>query len=177
MKFKITNWLIIICIIFTIISFINNDLLLYWLNTNFLKPKLYLQNFIIQLFTYSFLHWWIMHLLFNSVFLYTFWNKVECLLWWKKYLIFFIFNTLFNAVAILIFSSWTTIWISWFCMSLLAYYTLHLKNNNFEYKWWITAIIINIIMWFWTNISLIWHLFWAIFWVIFYFLFWKKMKK
>lgn len=167
-RFSITNLLIIISIIFTFISFQNQEILNFWLNDYFLSQNDYLR-FFIQICFYSFLHWWIMHLVFNSLFIYIFWNQVEEIIWWKLFLIFFILTTLFNTIFILLFSSWNTIWISGFCMALLSFYTLKLYEvKNTEYKWWITAIIVNILIWFSGSISLVWHLFWAIFGGIYY---------
>lgn len=170
MKLTLSNSLIIISIIFTLISFQNDEILIYWMNKIFLLNQDYIQ-FFIQFCFYNFLHWSIIHLLFNSLFIYFFWNKVEEIIWKKSFIIFFVSTTIFNAIFLLLFSNWNTIWISWFCMALLSFYTLKLKEiwDN-EYKWWITAIIINILIWFTWNISLIWHLFWAIFWWIYFFM-------
>lgn len=162
-----------ISIIITFISFLNNDILLFWMNDYFLLSQDYFKIFL-QFSFYSFLHWSIFHLLFNWIFLYYFWNQVEIILWFKKYLIFFVLTTIFNWISILLFADWNTIWISWFCMALLSFYTLKLfEIRNSEYKWWITAIIVNIFIWLTPWISLIWHLFWAIFGWLFYL--WNKL--
>jgi len=117
------------------------------------------------------LHWWIIHVLMDSIFIYYFWNIIEIIMWKKKFIIFFIITTIFIGTLLTIFTNQITIWISWFAMAVLSYFTLELKSkNNPEYKWWITAIIINIWIWFYPWISLYWHLLWAIFWVIFFYL-------
>lgn len=176
MKLTISNSLIIISIIFTLVSFQNNEILSFWMDNYFLGRNEYFK-FIIQICFYSFIHGNIMHLVFNSLFLYIFWNQVEQMIWNKLYILFFIFTTLFNTIFILIFSSWTTIWISGFWMALLSFYTFNLYNKkDSEYKWWITAIIINILLWFSSTISLTWHLFWALFWGIYYLIL-KTIKK
>lgn len=176
MKLTISNSFIIISAIITFISFKNIELLSFWMNGYFFALWDYMK-LVLQFIFYSFLHWSIFHLLFNWVFLYYFWNQVEIILWFKKYLIFFVLATVFNWVSILIFTSWNTIWISGFCMALLSFYTLKLfEIKNPEFKWWITAIIINVAIWLTPWISLVWHLFWAIFGWIFYY-FDKLLKK
>lgn len=107
----------------------------------------------------------------NSIFIYYFWNILEIIIWKKKYLIFFIITTISIWILLTTLTNDATIWISWFAMAVLSYFTLELKSkNNPEYKWWITAIIINIWIWFYPWISLYWHLFWAIIWVLFYYI-------
>lgn len=170
MWLNISNSLIIISAIFTFFSFKDSEFLIFWMNDFFLVQWDYLKLFF-QFCFYSFLHWSILHLVFNSLFLYIFWNKVEEYMGKKDYFIFFIFVTILNWISLLILSSWNTIWISWFAMALLAFYTLMLYQvRDNEYKWWITALIINILIWFSAQISLVWHLFWAIFWWIFFYL-------
>jgi hypothetical protein len=169
-RLTISNTLILISVIATFLAMIFPSIYVFGMNNTFLNEGLY-HIYFIQFFIGSFLHWWIVHLLFNSVFVYFFWNIVEWLIWRKKYFIFFLFVTIFNWVLISVFSEWNTVWISGFCMALLSYYTLELRSRNDpEYKWWITALIINIWIWFTPWISLYWHLFWAIAWVIFYLL-------
>lgn len=167
-KLSFSNLLIIISAIFTAISFIYPNILMLGMNSYFLNTWNY-PVFLVQIRTYSFLHGWILHLISNSLFLYIFWNPVEIIIWRKKFIIFFISSTIFNAILLIIFSSWNTIGISWFALAVLTYYTLILKSrNNPEYKWWIVAIVINILIWFSSWISFVWHLAWAIFWLIFY---------
>lgn len=163
-----SNLLILISLIFTLISFLFPEVLIMWMNKHFLFKWDYLYLWI-QFFTYSFLHGWILHLLSNSLFLYIFWNPVEQIIWKNKFILFFILTTIFNWIFLLIFSSWNTIWISWFAMAILTYYTLILKSRwNPEYKWWIVAIIINLLIWLDASISFLWHFAWALFWLIFY---------
>lgn len=173
MKLTLSNSFIAISAVFTFLSFSNQEILLFWMNNYFLYSWDYFRVFFQFLF-YSFLHWGIFHLLFNSAFLYFFWNQVEAILWWKKYLVFFVLSTIFNWVSILIFASGNTIWISGFCMALLSFYTFKLYEiKNPEYKWWITAIIINVVIWLTPWISLVGHLFWAVFGWVFYL--WEKI--
>lgn len=168
---SISNILIIISIFFTFVAnYLYRDFMSYWMNSFFLHNWDYI-TYILQYFTYSFIHWWVLHILFNSVFIYYFWNMLEYIIWQKKYIIFFIFVTIFNWVALTLLTNANTIWISWFAMAILAYYTLELKERRDpEYKWWITAIVINVWIGLSPEISLVWHLFWAIAWVIFFYL-------
>lgn len=163
--------LILLSAIFTLWTYINSNVFLFWLNDNFLDEWNYLV-YSIQLFTSVFIHGDIFHFLFNSLFIYIFWTSLELLIWRKKYIVFFIFIVLFNWILLTFFESanTNTIWISWFCMAILSYYVLELKSrNNSEYKGWITAIVINIWIWFLPWISLLWHLFWVIGWIIYYY--------
>jgi len=165
---SISNILILLSAIATITAYFIPAVYIFGINNIFLNEWLY-HIYIIQFFTWTFLHWWIFHLLFNSIFIYFFWNIIEWIIWKKKYITFFIFTVFFNWILISLLSAWNTVWISWFCMALISYYTLELKSRNDpEYKWWITAIIINIWIWLSPWISLIWHLFWAIAWVLYY---------
>lgn len=176
MWLSLSNALIIISTIFTFVSFQNPDFTLFWMNSYFLQNGDFLRTFF-QFCFYSFLHGSILHLLFNSLFIFIFWNKVEDYLGKKLFFIFFVFVTILNWVSILILSNANTIWISWFALALLSFYTLMLYQvKDPEYKWWVTAIIINILIWFWSQISLVWHLFWAIFWALFFFIL-KILKK
>jgi membrane associated rhomboid family serine protease len=128
-------------------------------------------HYFLQYFTYSFIHWDLFHLLSNSFFIFIFWNMLENIILRKRFIIFFIFITIFNWILLSIFSEYNVIWISWFALAILTYYTLELKSlKNPDYKWWITAIILSILIWLTPWISLLWHLFWAIWWAIFYYI-------
>lgn len=169
-KLSITNILILISIIITFISLKIKNLDEFWMSTIFLNRWDYL-HYILQYIMYNFIHWSYMHILWNILFIYIFWNMVEIMLWKNKFLLFFIFITIFDWILLSIFSNWITIWISWFALAILVYYTLELKSKkNPDYKWWITAIILNIWIWFMPWISLLWHFFWAIWGAIFYYL-------
>jgi membrane associated rhomboid family serine protease len=171
-KFSISNILIYISIIFTIIWYIYPSFIGEWAINNKYLLKWDYFHFILQFFTWTFIHWWIFHLLFNSVFIYYFWNILEIILKKAKYIIFFISFILFNWFILSYISLYSsTIWISWFALAVLTYYTLELKRlKNPEYKWWITAIIINLAIWLYPWVSLYWHLNWVIFWIIFFYL-------
>ena len=130
MKVNTTLYLIIVSFIFTIIWYINPLIFQYWMNNYFLNNWNYIW-FIFQIVIYSFIHGWFLHFISNTIFLYLFWNSLEDLIWSKKYIVFFILTTIFNAVFLIIFSgNNTTVWISGFCMALLSYYTLELKKRK-----------------------------------------------
>lgn len=164
----ISNSLIIVSFLFTVFAFINPNLYNFWITNYFLNEN----NsfiFLLQILLYQFIHWWFFHFFFNSLFVYIFWNQLEVYIWKIKYLLFFIFNTLFVAFFLMMLSDWVTIWISGFCMALLTYFTLELFTKwSSEYKWWVTAIVLNIIIWFDPSISLVGHLFWCIAWFVFF---------
>ncbi len=176
-KLTISNVLLAISIIVTLLIIIQPQQLqdIYYsnwgINSYFLEQWNYL-HFILQFFTGTFLHWWVLHLIMNSFFIFYFGNIVELILWKTKYFSFFIFIVIFNGILLSQFvPHQTTIWISWFALALLTYYTLELwSQKNPEYTGWITAIIINVWIWFMPWISLYGHLFWVIGWVLFYFL-------
>lgn len=180
MWFTISNALIVISTIFTIFAFQNNEFIsMFGMSHLFLLQWDYLK-LLIQFCLYSFFHWGFFHLLFNSMFLYFFWNQLEYHIWKKWYLFFFIFTTIFNGIALLVFTQiWTvTVWISWFALAILSFYTFLLyEAKNPEYKWWITALVINILIGFSAQISFVWHLFGAIFWGIFYLIYKFSRKK
>lgn len=171
MWLSISNALIIISTIFTLFSLQNPELLtMFGMNHLFLFQWDYL-NLLIQFCLYSFIHWGFFHLFFNSLFLYFFWNQLEYLIWKKWYIIFFIFTTFFNGIALLVLEEVgsVTFGISWFALAIISFYTLLLYEvKNPEYKWGITALVINILVWFSPQVSLVWHLFGAISWGIFY---------
>jgi len=175
-KLTISNILILISLIFTIIVYFYPNFYIFWINKYFFYKWDYLIYFF-QFFSWTFIHSWITHLLMNSIFLYYFWNQLEFFIWKKKYLIFFLTTTIFLWLIISNTSTWNTVWISWFAMALLSYYTALLFSlKNPEYKWWITAILINVWIGLIPWISLSWHLFWAIYWVLFFYIT-KKSKK
>lgn len=165
-----SNILIILSFIITGISFFMSNILNYGMNLFFIEQWLYI-TVIIQFFLYQFLHGGILHLLFNSFFLYLFGNQVESLIWQNRFILFFILNTLFVSIAILIFSNGNTIGISGFDMAILAYTFLELRSrNNPEYKSTGVFLVINILIGLGGNISLEGHLSGAIFGMIFYYL-------
>lgn len=170
----ISNIFIIISAIITALSTFVTVIQDFWINQAFIWESAY-HMFVLQLFLYQFIHMWVLHLLFNSIFIYIFWNWLEDIMWKTRFLVFFGFNTIFVWIALLLLTKDNTVWISGFCMAILTYFTLELfTKKNPEYKWWITAIIVNIAIWFYPWISLIGHLFWAISWLVFFLIARKK---
>lgn len=174
LNFSVTNILIFLSFAWFLGYFL-------WFD-NYIFYYVYDYKIIILFFIYTFFHWSIFHFLFNAIFLFYFWNLVEKIIWKNKYILFFVFSVLFEGFLIkyIITNGLNVIWISWFCMAVLTYYALYLKEkNNPEYKSAIVFIIINILYGLAPWISLLWHLFWAISGIIFYFLtkdfFRKKM--
>ncbi len=166
-KKSFSNTLIIFSLIFTVVASFNWNLYDFWMHKYFLVNWSYI-NLFFQFIIYSFLHWWIMHFLSNALFLYFFWNILELKLKESKYISLFIFSTIFSWLILLFFAKWTTVWISWFCLSIVTYYTCLQRKWSEEFKWWITAIVLSLIVWIWTNISLLWHASGALAWYIFY---------
>ena len=176
MKLSISNLFILISAIFTLIATVNSNIYIYGMNSIFLDSWKY-HIYALQFYSSQFLHWWILHLAMNALFIFIFWNAVENILGIHKYLLFFICSSIFTGLAITFLWSWNTVGISGFAMAVMAYYTLYLKSkNHHDYKWWITALIVNIWIWLSPWISLLGHLFWAIGWAIYFYIV-KLIKK
>lgn len=169
---SISNRLIIIsAIVWIWIAYYGSDFYLYGMNTFSLEHKDY-AGLLFQFLFYSFIHGGISHLFFNSIFLYLFGNKVENIMGSKHYIWMFIFALLFNGIMILLLSSGNTYWISGFNSAILWFYICYLyARRDPEYKWWITAIIINIAVGLSAEVSFVAHFFWVIAWVFYYFLY------
>lgn len=167
---SISNTLILLSAFATLLTYIMPSILNFWMNNYFISNGNYV-FFGVQIILYQFLHWWFIHLISNSIFLYIFGNQLEHTIWKKRFTIFFILNTFFVALSLLIFSSGNTIWISGFAMAVLAYIFLLLrKNKHPDYKSAWLFLAINIFIWIDSNISFVWHLSWAIFGIIFYYI-------
>jgi len=146
----------------TMISYVKPTLLVYGMNPFFLYDGNYV-GLLMQFFLYQFLHGGILHVLSNSIFLFMFGNQVEVLMGKTKYYLFFIVNTVFVGVSLLVLSSANTIGISGFAMAVLAYIFLDLRGkNNPEYKSAGIFLIINIAIGLTGNISLVGHLMGAV---------------
>ena len=169
-KLSISNILILLSIFFTLLTFVIEDIYMFGMHRWFFDAGVY-HVWLAQMFSSQFLHGSILHLLFNSIFIYYFWNILDNIIGYKKMLIFFISNALFVWVILTFFAGHTTtVGISSFALALLTYYTLLLKQrNNPEYTGGITAIVINIAIWLSPGISFLWHFGWMLFWAIFFF--------
>lgn len=167
---SLSNILIILSIIATIIVSLDTRFFVFGMNRDFLDQGIY-HIYVIQFFSSQFLHWWFLHVLMNSIFIYYFGNQVEYIIGRQKYLLLFICNSIFIGIGLTLFSSpyVNTVGMSGFAMAVMAYYTLYLKSiKNPEYTGWITAIVINIAIGLVPGISLLWHLFGVIFWGVYY---------
>lgn len=126
---------------------------------------------ILQICMYSFLHGWWLHIVSNVIFFIFIGKIVEVhhgrnYVWWL-----WIWTTLFVGMSLLLLAHQPTLGWSGFAMALLSVYTLDFyKRGNKEYRWWITLIAINIVMWLYGNISLIGHLMGAIAWFMYGFI-------
>lgn len=161
-NYSITNILAVLSLLWTILY------LFFYNYISYLPSDL----FILDFFTHIFFHANFFHFLGNMIFLVYFWNILEDFLWRNKYFILFIFSTIFSWFSIVFFTGYyNLIWISGFCMAILSYYTLDLKEkNNPEYKWGINWIFLGILIGFIPQVSLLWHLFWVISGIIFYYI-------
>jgi hypothetical protein len=87
----------------------------------------------------------------------------------NRFIVFFILNSIFVGIALLLFARGNTIGISGFAMAVLAYIFLDLRSKrNPEYKSAGIFLLINIGIGFTGNISLTGHLSGAIFGILFF---------
>lgn len=163
LKLSVSNILIIVCGIVTFFALVlDPNLYQYAMNNNNLSTWDY-NLFFVQIFISQFLHGSVIHLASNVLFLYFFGNLVENILQEKKYIFFFLFSSVIIALWLTQFWNENTVGISGFAMALLSYYTVYLyQKKSPEYKWGITAIIINVWIGLSPWISLLWHLIWAV---------------
>lgn len=173
-KISFSNTLVLISMLFTMLALSFTDLYRFWMNDLFLNSWAY-HMFWVQIFSSQFIHGNFTHLLFNSIFVFYFGNILESIIGYKKMIIFFIVCSIFLAIVLIAFWSGNTVWMSWFLMALLTYYTLLLKqNNNPEYTAGITVIVVNVLYWLLPWISFLGHFWWMVFWWLFWFIAWKK---
>lgn len=175
-KFSTTNCIILIALVFFGVNlFTSVELFQFGMNRTFFDAGIY-HIWLAQFFISQLLHGSAMHFLFNALFLYYFWNTLEKLYWSRFLLAFFVFCAVWLGLLITFLSSWNTVWMSWFVLWVLSFYTLDLyKRDDPEYKWWVTAIIINIAIWLAPGISFIGHAGWVMLWIFFYFIY-KKIR-
>lgn len=165
-----SNTLIILSFAITGVALFSDSILAYGMNSFFLAQGLYIQV-VIQFLLYQFLHGGVLHLLFNSFFLYLFGNQVEGLIGRSRFILFFLLSTIFVGVSLLLFANGNTIGISGFAMAILSYIFLELRSrNNPEYRSAGVFLFINIAIGFTGNISLVGHLSGAVFGMVFYYL-------
>lgn len=168
MKNKSHLILVLLSIIITFISFIYPSLYVFWLNNYFLFNWLYLE-YLIQLLLYSFIHGSVFHLLWNTIITYYFWSLFIDKIGEFKFILLFIFTTIFIGIVYPYFSDITSIWISWFWVSLITFYWLFLyKINDLEYKWAFAFVFLSLAYWLYPWISFLWHFLWFLSGIIFY---------
>ncbi|MDD2565330.1 MAG: rhomboid family intramembrane serine protease [Candidatus Gracilibacteria bacterium] len=167
---SLSNTLIGLSAFATVLTYIIPTILNFGMNNYFISSSNYI-FFGVQIILYQFLHGGFIHLFSNSIFLFLFGNQLENTIGRKKYMVFFILNTFFVALSLLVFSGGNTIGISGFAMALLAYIFLLLrKNKHPDYKAAGLFIAINIFIGIDSNISFVGHLSGVIFGIIFYYI-------
>lgn len=170
-KLTISNILIAIAILFTGISYISRDILIFWMNSYFFAQWEYLY-WLLQMFSSQFLHWGPLHLIMNAFFILYFGNVVERKIGQRNLIIFFVWTCIFLGLILTFFTKVNTIGMSWFAMALLSFYTISLyKRWDPEYSGGVTAIVINVAIWFTPGISFLWHAWGVVIWLIFYIIF------
>lgn len=134
-------------------------------------------SLISSILLFQFLHWWVFHLLMNSIFLYQAWPEVESRMSRQNFIRFFIGTTLFVAIALALFSNGLTIGMSGFCMALLAYLWIDLYSTRHPMAHQILImLVLNILLGLSGNISFVGHFFgamWGLVWWKF-FATWKR---
>lgn len=116
-----SHLLILICVLVTGVALFVPSLGMYGMSALFLSLGDYGQ-FLLQLIFFQFLHGGIFHLLMNVYFLYQIGPEVEMRMSPSQFRLFFALNTIFTAVALLIFApNVNTIGISGFAMAILTY--------------------------------------------------------
>ncbi|MBS9783904.1 rhomboid family intramembrane serine protease [Candidatus Gracilibacteria bacterium] len=119
-----------------------------------------------QVILFQFLHGGIMHLLLNSYFLYMVGPETEARMSQNEFISFFIFSTVFVVLGLTFFAPYQpTVGISGFCMALMSYIWVDLKDIHHPMKNQVgimLAINIGIGLVPGWNISLFGHLFGAI---------------
>ena len=126
-----------------------------------------------QIILYQFLHGNFLHIFLNAYFLYQAGPDVELRMKRKEFLLFFLGNTIFVAIALWNLSPGLTIGISWFCMALLSFLYMDLQSLRHPMaNQVLTMLLINVWMWLLGNISFVGHAAGAVFGIL-----WWMMKK
>jgi membrane associated rhomboid family serine protease len=131
-KVTLSNFLIVLCIIFTVLKdFWVINAWIYWINPFLWELKMY-KEVVISLFTSNFIHFWIIHIISNCFVLYLFWNWLEQNIWRAKYMILFMLSSILNWSFVYYFTEGSTLtgWISGFIMTIVAYYWYELYVRN-----------------------------------------------
>ncbi len=172
-KWTVSNGLIAVSALFTLLTFLTPTIYRFGMNDIFFHAWMY-HYWVMQMFTSQFLHGGVMHLAMNAIFILYFWNVLEGIIWKNKMLLFFIFCSIFLWVFLTLLGAGNTVGISGFALAVLTYYTLLLWEKwNPEYTGWVTAIVVNILIWLSPGISFLGHFWGMLFWA----LWWFTMKK
>lgn len=162
-------WLAGISAAVTATSWLYPPLWQYALNAGFFLERDW-GNFALQIGIYQFLHLGFYHWVANALFLWVIAPRVEVLAGRRAFWWLFLGNTFFGALALLLFSSRSTVGISGFCMALITWYSLKImKSHSQEAQAGFILVGINVAMGLFSNVSLIGHasgaVFGALFWV------------
>lgn len=169
-----SHFLILLSVIVSIGGFLMPNMLRFGMSEVFLGFGMY-GSFLIQIVLYQFLHGWPLHLLLNSLFLYQAGPELEARMSATKYKLFFVANTFFVAIALLIFSSGNTVGISGFCMALLSYLWIDLyKTRHPMADQILVMLVINVWIWLSPGISLVGHAAGAVFGLLWW---WMKERR
>lgn len=170
-KISFSNILVLLCFLATFAVTLYPNLYQFGLNRDFFEQGIY-HVWIIQFFTSQLLHGNFLHFLSNAIFLFYFWNILEQFIGRERMMFFFMSTSIFIWLGLTFFDAGNTVGISGFALALLTYYTLLLwKKRNPEYTGGITAIVLNIALWFVPWISFWGHFLGFIFGVVFFFIF------
>ena len=171
-RLSFSNLLILLSLAATLAVTLYPELYKFGMNQYFLDQGIY-HVWLIQFFTSQFLHGNFLHFLSNAVFIFYFWNILEQYIGREKMMLFFVGNSIFIGLGLTLLHAENTVGISGFALALLTYYTLLLwKKWNSQYTGWITAIIINIAIWFVPGVSFLGHFLGMVFWgMYFYFMY------
>lgn len=163
-----SNLLIALSVIATLLYWSNPEVGIFGMNALFFLEKSY-GNLILQFSLYQFFHGDIFHILFNGYALYIYGNQAELLMGQKKYMTFFLLNTVFVGFAVIFLSTGNTIGISGFVMSILSYIYLELRTLRHPGAQSVGFFLfLNIAIGLLGNISFVGHFFGALFGMIFY---------
>ncbi len=163
--------LILIAVIVSLLGFMIPSIIsLFWLH----RISLAWDGIIMltgQILLYQFLHGDILHILLNAFFLYQIGPEVERRMSKDRFQMFFLVNTFFVAIALWFLApNVLTIGISGFCNALLAYLWIDLHTTRHpmanQLLFW---LVVNIIIGFTGNISLVGHASGAVFGLIWWY--------
>ena len=164
-------FILISCTVSFLAWYVYPQFMNYGISRNYVYLGWYL-TFLLQIIFYQFLHWNLLHLLFNSYFLYQIWPEVESRMKRDEFMVFFLMNTLFVALSLLALApNSVTVGISWFAMALLSYLFIDLYSVRHSMAWQLGFwLFLNVLTGFFGNISLVWHVSGAVFWILWWYL-------